>query len=337
MSRVSLATLVLGLLVAGGVSVRMHADDGAAGGTLELSIEVSAKEGGFYSTAVLKNAGAAPLTFHLPEHHDAVPFPEWTVTGAGGAVFTPYEHPFQSMWVTGDQGTLVTLAPGKTWTIRRTYDLFVASGPDGAEGLTPLPLDAGVWTVSCRYAKADATIPVGGPNFSTTRRTVEGLWTGTAASAPRKVAVRQAPVVSLRIDAPRDHVPGTPYPLTVTVRNDTGMLASLPGVLTIRASSKPNGSFVARVILGETVRAAGPGETQTLGLGVAAVRIHTVDLAALTWEGGRAWAKPGKLADVLGQGVFALDASFAHPDHSQRLDSNGLWRYVTPRGGSAAR
>jgi hypothetical protein len=337
MARVPLASACLGLLILASGASLSRADEGGARGALELSIEVFAKEGGFHATAELTNIGANPLTFHLPEHHDAVPFPEWTVTGAGGAVVTPYAHPFQSMWVTGDQGTLVTLAPGKSWTIRRTYDLFVAAGPDGAGGLTPLPLDAGVWTVSCRYVKEDATIPVGGPNFSTTRRAVAGLWTGTAAAAPRTVTVRQAPVVSLRIDAPRDHVPGAPYPLTVTVRNDTGKLASLPGVLTIRASSKPNGSFVARVILGEAVRAAGPGETQTLGLGVGAVRLYTVDLAALTWEGGRGGAEPGALADALGRGIFALDASFAHPDHAQRLDSNGLWRYVAPRTGASAR
>lgn len=335
MARRSLGLWIVGVALGLGALEPAGGDPAPAAGKLELEIQVSLGVGDrrspVYVTATLRNVGARSLTFYLPEFHDAIPFPEWRFTRADGAVFAPYGAPFQSMWTEGDQGTLITLEPQRVWTTRRTFDLFVPAGPEGGAGLTPLPLDGGPWKVSCRYEQKDARIPVGGPNFTTTYRVVEGLWTGRVESAPREVVVKLPPVVSLRIDAPRDHVPGEPYPLTVTVRNDTGRLASLPGVLTVSASSKPHGTFSAQVILDETCRQAATGETQTLGLGVAATRIYVVDLASLRWHGGRAGAPAAPLAERLGQGIFALSAAFAHPDHSARLDSNGLWRYVAPR------
>lgn len=289
-------------------------------------------EGGLALKAVFRSADASTVTFFVPEFFEAGYFPAWRFVRSDGATFRPYPAPFQSMWTEGDQGSLVPVAGERTWEVSHEVSLCVAvgAGSDDDAELSPLPLEPGRYRVHCAYEKTDATIPVGGPDFSVTRRTVKDLWTGRVEAAPLEVEIPRRAVVSLRIDGPRDVPAKGAYVLTVVLRNDTATEQKLAEALTLTASSKPNGNLSAAVFLGEPSRALAAGEAWSLTLAPGAERRFSVDLAGLVFRTHRDKPMEGRLAALAGQGIFHLSAAFGPPDAPTRLESNGLWRYVAP-------
>lgn len=290
-------------------------------------------EGGLALKATFRSADGAPVTFFVPEFASEATFPTWRAVRSDGATFRPYPAPFQSMWTVGDQGSLVEVAGERTWSTEGRADLWVAvgAGSDADAELTPLPLEAGRYRVLCSVEKADARIPVGREGFQVTERTVAGLWTGRAEAAPLEVEVPRRPEVRLRVDAPRLVEAGTPFPLSVVLRNDTEREQTLTGMLRLAASTKPLGTVEAFVLLGEPVRVATGRESTTLTLAPGAERAFRVDLQTLTFRTARHKSVAGPLADLLGQGLFHLEAAFGPPAQEPSLRSNALWRYVAPR------
>lgn len=304
-----------------------------AAAALKLVAEARVEaDGAVALKATFASADGGALTFFVPEDAGALAFPAWRAVREDGAEFRPYDAPFQSMWTEGDLGSLVALSGARTWESSHAAPLWVRAeaAAEADAWLTPLPLAPGRYRLRCAYEQKDATIPVAGPAFTTSTRTVQGLWTGRAEAPPIDLEVARRPVVSLSIDGPRDVPDAGAYGLTLVLRNDTPTAQRLTGVLTLNASSKPEGTSYALLLLGEPQKALAPGESQTLELAPGAERRFTVDLGALQWVQQRHKSRAGRLADLLGQGLFHLQATFGALHAEAPLTSNGLWRYVAP-------
>lgn len=331
MRRALLQTASIAVLVSGPLTAWSAPEPAAAALKLVAQARVEA-DGAVALKATFASADGGALTFFVPQDAGALAFPAWRAVREDGAEFRPYDAPFQSMWTEGDLGSLVVLSGAGTWESSHTASLWVRAeaAAEADAWLTPLPLAPGRYRLRCAYEQKDATIPVAGPAFTTSTRTVKGLWTGRAEAPPIDFEVARRPVVSLSIDGPREVPVAGAYGLTLVLRNDTATAQRLTGVLTLSASSKPEGTANALLLLGEPPRALAPGESQTLELAPGAERRVTVDLGVLTWTQQRHKARAGRLADLLGQGVFHLQATFGTAGSEVPLTSNGLWRYVAP-------
>lgn len=333
----STASVLGGALVLAASALPARADDpkpDAARLTLTAEARVVVPADGpatLHVKAQFKNGGTKPLTFFVPESFGVTHFPRWRLVREDGAAFVPYDAPYQSMWTEGIQGSLPELAPGKSWEVEHDVDLVIpAEKPVEVAELTPLPLEPGRYRVECTYEKPDARVPVGGKDFELSAKTVPDLWTGKAEATAVTVDVPRPKIVSLRIDAAKEAVVGKPYPVTVTLRNDREKAATLEGAFTVSVSSKPQGTAGVRLRLAAPTVPLPVGATQSLTLAPGEVRTFTFDLAAQALVPGQAKAAPTRLADFVRDGIFALDASFGHPDASATLTSNLLWRYVKP-------
>lgn len=119
--------------------------------------------------------------------------------------------------------------------------------------------------------------------------------------------------------------------MTVTLQNDHDHAATIEGVFTLSVSSKPVGTASVRVTLAEPCVPAPPGATQALTLAAGARRTFSLDLAALDLVPGRPKAAPARLAAFVGEGIFALEATFGRdPGAAAGIASNVLWRHVSP-------
>ena len=313
----------------------------------QLALEVEVPDSMAYGTSTgLKvrfvNRGSNEVMFHVPLFAGANAFPELRMERLDGAVFEPYDAPFQSMWQQGLQGSLVELAAGDSKWFEINKPLWMVAAPTGQSGIQnklptlnrvfekstrdPLPLEPGTYRLRAIYQKAEATVPIGEPNFKVHNRQKPGLWTGRIEELSQPFVVGPKSDLELRIHGPRNlSKSGGTYLLNVTLTNHRAHTVHLRNPFMVSVGNMMSGTANVSVVARPFEQRLIQGERMDLELAPGASMAWKFPLSDVSFTSNRRGGS-GRLTDLLGSGVFWIDMSMGNKKTSVR--SNSISRYV---------
>jgi len=296
------ALLFLVLLAAAGSA------EAAPAPVLTVRVQADAIDyaGGITLVVTFENRSDETVKYFEPPHVILRTFPAVTfVSEATGAIWRPYDSPFQSMAGRGLEGAVIELAPGEKKEYRHVRDRFSPVVAGKMDWTAKRPLPPGKYRIRVEYEKADdrAHFNIGG--FDTELRKLPGIFVGKLVAVPATIVVRPADRPRIEIAPPA----GRRAEIVLTFDNPTPEDRVFAGTPRLVLSSKMYGSGEARPAVIRDGDAK-PDERIEVRVPAGERKVFRVRLGALSFAGrGPGMHGFGELIpEGLAHAVFTLHA-----------------------------